>query len=345
MPGADGTSINGLLVEASRTNVLIHSQDFPDVSWANFIAGVGTNPSKGGADTDTSPLGDVTAEKVTFNGTGASDSSGLSQTVLSAAAYSMCGWARGNGTTGSGTFDICMDNASTATCASCSYVLGSWAYCKLENVTSRVSGKSYVGNLSSLNGGTTRAAQTPTLWGFQAEAGTTCSSYIATTTASVTRASERADLPITWAAGTTAGFSMASTLITPSALPGAGQGVWAVIIDNNAPGTAGLSANYVWPFYNGSGLTVDATGSASAAASYGTGLTPSLSTSVRFVEYHTGALLNGCVAGTCAAGVASTWNSVAAQRIRIGAVNASDNNVANGVVKLVCLDPSSSRCR
>jgi hypothetical protein len=340
MPGADGTSVNGLLDETGRTNVVLHSQDFPDVSWANFIAGTGTNPSKGGADSDTSPLNDVTAEKVTFNITNASSSSGLSQTILTAVAYSFCGWARGNATTNSGTFDICMDNASTATCAACSYVLGNWAYCKLENVTSKVSGKAYVGNLSSLNGGTTRSAQTPTLWGFQAEAGSYCSSYIATTTASAARVADLADLPI--ALPTLTGLSVADSIITPSDLSALGGSVLVGTLGDGTPGGAAGSTDYFtgqysggnfWNFTHGVGTPTTNAGAALSAGAH------------RYAVFHTGTLLNNCIDGVCGAGNAGTFSSPTTfTRFRIGAFAAATNNMG-GITKRVCIDRDPLRCR
>lgn len=339
MPGTDGTSINGLLVEPARTNVVLRSESFDNAAWASFTAGAGAAPTKGSADTDVAPDGNTTAEQVTFKATGASDSSGLSQTVLTAAAYSQCLFARGNATTASGTFDICGDKASGAQCAACSFNSSGWTRCVNQNFTSKASGLWYVGNLSSLNGGTTRAQQTVTLWGAQGEAGAFCSSYIATTSASVTRNFDLADVAVSWPSGSP-GFSEAATSSMPTGASVATR-VAGSLFGGSLGGAPAIPYCDSYCFGGGDWF-IECTPS---SATYDTGKVCTQSTTFRVAQYHTGALISGCLNGACGAGTAATWTTpVAWTRIRLAAYDAS-NGPLGGVTKQICLDPSPSRCR
>lgn len=331
MPGGDGTGALGTLEEDSGSSVVTNPEDFTNAAWANFTAGAGTNPAKGSANTDVAPNNATTAEMVTFGATGAADSSALSQTVLTAAAYSCSGYARGNATTASGTTDICIDTAGAATCAACSYVLGSWTRCFLENITSKASGKFYVGNLSSLNGGTVRAAQTPTLWGFQCEAKAIVTSYMGT---GGTRASSR--------------------MLIPANIPPGGVVSWGATMMVGPTNFIGETPVTIAPDISSSNNVYQITSTpavpnviynmrvASVSSNLTATDTPATMASNAFWSLYDGTTQSGCRNGACTSALKSFAPFTGAVTVAVGRRGtAADTFHANRVVKQVCIDSHS----
>ena len=201
----------GYLREASATNVNPRSAEIDDASYGDFTANGAAAPVLNGADAALAPDNALAAEDYTFAATGSTQASARATAVLTAAAYSAQVWVRG--VSGSGSTDLCLQTgaAPTATCSTCSFASTSWTQCKVENVTSVAGGQIYLGNMSYLNGGLTRASNRVYVWGLDAETGAFASSYVPTAGATATRA---ADSALTGYASTTWGpdFSIASTV-------------------------------------------------------------------------------------------------------------------------------------
>lgn len=207
---AVGTSL-GYLREGTATNVDPRSSEIDDVSYGDFTANGAAAPTLNGADAALAPDNTLTAEDYTFAATGATQASARAIAVLTAAAYSGQVWVRG--VSGSGSTDLCLQTgaAPTATCSTCAFVAASWTQCKIENVTAIAGGQVYLGNMSYLNGGITRASNRVYVWGLDAETGAFASSYIPTAGAAVARS---ADSALTGYASTTWGpdFSLAASI-------------------------------------------------------------------------------------------------------------------------------------
>lgn len=318
----------GVLSEAQRINLALRSEEFDNTAWASFTAGVGANPSKGAANTDVAPDMTTTAERVTFEATGAGDSSGLSQAVLTAAAYSGSLYWRGNATTASGTVDLCIETAASWSCVECNYSLGAWARCSLPNITSKTAGRIVVGNLSSLNGGTARAAQTPTLWGGQAEAGGWVTSYIPTAATSAQRNAET--ISVTLSAGNAVGpnFSLAASVSFLSATVSASNFF--------GFGLAGQNAILYRTSNTAAGYQINAVTTAPAVAAIGT----AIHRSALFDNAGTrGAFWDGASVAAPAATLP------AAQTVVWIGAGISGAAPTHGVVSQLCLDKSPTRCR
>jgi len=254
----------GYLREGAATNVDPRSSEVDDVAYGDFTANGSAAPVLNGADAAAAPDGTVTAEDYTFAATGATQASARSLAVLTAAAYSAQVWIRG--VSGSGSMDLCIQTSGTptATCSTCTFTSSSWTQCKVENATSVAGGQIYLGNMSYLNGGLTRASNRVYVWGLDAEAGSFASSYVPTAGATATRS---ADSALTGLASTTWGpdFSLASTVAfvdtsasntTVAQLGSAAPNLAAVKTTNNT--TAAYTIDSV-----SSGPTVPAMGSAS----------------------------------------------------------------------------------
>ena len=215
MPGTDGTGISGLLVEASRTNILLRSQELNNVAWSTDNVGAPGAPTVT-ADAATAPDGTVTAERLQIPATSTSQSSGLLQTIsnASAAASSAFWYLKGNST--SGALDLGLWSGASYACVVCSYNASTWTPCKLENINGGGASATFVvGNLSvssRCNSGA-RGAADVFAWGTQWEVGAYVTSYIATTSAAVTRSADQADLAITLP--TLTGLSVANTIVLP----------------------------------------------------------------------------------------------------------------------------------
>jgi hypothetical protein len=254
----------GYLREGAATNVNPRSAEIDDASYGDFTANGAAAPVLNGVNAALAPDNALAAEDYTFAATGATQASARAIAVLTAAAYSAQVWVRG--VSGSGATDLCITTSGTptATCSTCAFTSASWTQCKVEGVTSIASGQIYLGNMSYLNGGTTRAANRVYVWGLDAEAGAFASSYVPTAGATATRS---ADSALTGYASTTWGpdFSLASTVAfvatsasstTAAQLGSAAPNLAAVKTTNNT--TAAYTINAT-----SSGPTVTAMGSAS----------------------------------------------------------------------------------
>ncbi len=331
MPGGDGTGSLGLLVEETRTNSTLRSQEFDNAIWLQNSDSAPRNTTVT-ADQAVAPDGTMTADKLDLIATtGGQFSSRANTTACPATAQGISMFIKG--VSGSGTIDV----ANNSTCLACAYNSTSWTRCVGSSAVVGV-GQLSIGNFT-VNCGVARPTQSVYVWGIQCEAGTFATSYIATTSAAVTRAGELADVALTFGAGTT-GFSMSGTAVLEG-LPT--NPVILGCIGDRAPGVGTGSASYACPDSLSTVYRADT--SASSTAIYSTGLTVTTA-SRRFAEFFTAAgVHNGCVDGVCGAGdTGKTWTPPTWLRWRLGNY-AIATNASYGVVKELCLDGDSSRCR
>lgn len=334
MPGGDGTGVLGLFNEGTRTNDMLWSNDITNAAWP---AEGGGNDCTKTADAAVGPNGSTTADRVQCASTGAGVYQAINQIAVTHNPASVSTFLRGNGT--SGTVDVCTSGGAY-TCSPCTFVPGSWTRCYRENVNI-AGGRIYIGNMTALNGGTARGAADFFIAKSQSEAGAFASSPIDTTTAAVTRAVEIATLP--FMNGATSG-SFASTFVAeggPSTPPGLTWG--------NDTDHAILELGTAGPTYSN---LIDAR----AATSQYTFYNPTLAIggtygiSLPNVEYGTSAYWTGGgtsfglydATGSLVTGSGAA-NFIPTTLIELGTYSTNANLF--GVIKKVCADPSSTRCR
>jgi len=176
----------GVLIEGAKTNICLRSQEFDNATWSKSNGGVGSVPVVT-ADAGAAPDGTMTADRVQFalnGGATASDLSFLNQsiTITTATTYSTTVYAKSN-TASTYTLEIVDESNVAATLIT---VTPTWQRFEVQNTSSTTSGRCRI----QARGGTTSDAADVLLWGFQLETALGASSYIPTTTASVTRAAD-----------------------------------------------------------------------------------------------------------------------------------------------------------
>lgn len=178
----------GVLIEDAKTNLLLQSQTFDSATWIKSGATIQTNVA-------TAPDGTLTADKLAEGTTNAFHNiSQVAGTVGNIETLSIFAQASGRDSlvlslgTSSGSFNLILGICS-GTGAIIKPIKNGWYHCILTATRANTSNYIY----SSLNGGTYFPGGGSTIgvniWGAQLESGNV-SSYIATTSATVTRAAE-----------------------------------------------------------------------------------------------------------------------------------------------------------
>jgi hypothetical protein len=192
-----GGAVNGcpaLLVEPAATNLVLQSQAF-DVTWSPLIGGTGVNPAIT-ANSVISPDGTQNAERIVFNrgaGNALIDQSTLQQniTIPTTGAYIFSVYAKAStaGDVGKQVF-IRIGGAGTLTAIT---LTANWVrYSRAESSVTSGSQAVQIGNRGTVTADNSVSVD---LWGAQAEGGAIPTSYILTTTASVTRSEDQITRP------------------------------------------------------------------------------------------------------------------------------------------------------
>lgn len=336
--GSDG--VLGLLVESSRTNSFLRSEEFDNAAWSLDVGVTVT------ANAATAPDGTTTADRVQFAG-GAAVLNRVSQldSGIGAGAWVETVYIKGNGT--SGTIYL-WDDGSATNAVACSYVSSSWTRCSA--ITASPGGSAYFafGCRSSFLGmPATCPANDVFAWGADGEQGSYATSYIPTTSAPVTRAAEDAYFATTNAPGLNTGSMAASVtynysanlyttpVVVASSTTPASSGANTFTL--YSAGTSGVSFKC---YVGDNGIpTVYVTGAANLVAPF------------------TGIHRGWCSAsgnGSTVTGMFDT-NSMSASVVIAGAyaseaylfIGGSKNTLtyADGIISRVCRDPSPTRCR
>ena len=198
---------NALLLEPQRTNLALRSEEFDNASWTKTNTTITAN-------TTTSPDGNSTADTLTGDGTSSLHGVEQSISVTSGTTYSWSIYAKKNtnnflqivassGRFGSNVwanFDLndgVLGSVGSSTTASIQNVGNGWYRCIMTaTATGTGSAATYILNLiSSSTSGRSESNTLSTsvyIWGSQFEQGAYVSTYIPTTTATVTRVADSA---------------------------------------------------------------------------------------------------------------------------------------------------------
>lgn len=335
----DSNGTLGLLVESARTNSLLRSQEFDTAAvWVPANAGASSAPVVT-ANQATAPDGTLTADQIAFPSVTAAgtDVSIVRQTITAtAAAWSFSVYLR----RASGTSTVYLaayDNSLVyAGATACTVVGTSWTRCTLENKTLNAA-IWYVTigvDLRTGSGQSAQSAQTIYAWGAQGESPAAyVTSYIPTTAAAATRNADGASFVLP-AFTASAPWSTASSAWLPST-----AGVNLRV--GGALGPAGLATEVFDNFING---IFNVFSTQTTPNNYNTGLSAVLSG--RYVGFHDGTNISGCVNGVCAAGSARAFTPLAnVTTFAIGQYSSS-LGVVDGIVSRICFQPDSpTRCR
>lgn len=335
MPGGTTTAgtVKGQHGEGARTNYALRSQQFDQAAvWQPLAAGASLPTVT--ADQAVAPDGTTTADRIQF---GATDGSGTQYSILFQTMpnvgqpVSGSLFFKGNGTSGS--LDIGVYTGAAYVCASCSYVSGSWTRCSDDNVSQSGASPTMLFGNAAVVGFCNRGAQPAAdvfVWAGQYELGSFTSSYIATTSAGVTRAADSSFFA--WPYGTLQVGSMAATLM-PQGVTGLSEISWFSLQDNAGPTYDRLliyvNAN-AFRLYGPSGPATIAT------------LPPVVGTEARLAGYWTGT--DGTVIYSGSTTSAGIGVPVSQQRLTLGNY-ATTTSPAWGVVKQVCVDSRVGGCR
>lgn len=331
MPGTDGTSVNGILSETSKTNLAIRSEEFGNAAWT--VANSGSVNPVVTADQGVAPDGTTTADRVQFSACAASTNASFILQTGRGTSGSNVGSVYCRGTSISQTISVCAfdDGANLGACTQIVCPATGWVRTSQLKTIAATTGGLVIGcnNASNYVGAASTGVADVLLWGAQYEAGTYASSYAKTVAASATRA---ADLTPRFSVSlANATFSMAATVVSTYNLLDSNHG----ILDTATAGPAYAQLLT----YNESSSSEIRLYFIVGAAGQGANVFPNIAT--RFVGFFDGATRTVCQDGICS----STAGGSPSPTTLIEVGGYAGVAELNGVVKKVCVDPSPTRCR
>lgn len=333
MPGDTGTGANGLLVEGARTNSILRSQELDNAAWT--AVGSATAPTVT-ANAAVAPDGTTTAERVQVAACPGGGSFSVVQQNYTGTAAAWAGtmFFKGNGTSGNIALYYFDSTATAGTWVSCPFVSTGWSRCEVDrtfaNITHRL-GFGCNNDTGVFPGSSNTGAVDVFAWGADSEAGALASSYIATTAAAVTRATE--DTPyVTISAVSATTYSMAATISTPKTA----ATTWAVLT-----AAEGGAAPYRSVYNNAVSLLSESlNGTAVTSSKAGAG-----GLSVARVASYADTNQRGFLDGVAFTSEPVGARTVAPTRVYLGGSFAAGYTL-DAVIKRVCYQPNdSTRCR
>jgi len=319
MPGGDGTGPLGLLVEGSRTNDLLRSEEFSNAAWTS--GGSACTAPTVTANQAAAPDGTTTADRVQIPACTGNWS--LVYQTLGSASRTFSLFIKGNGESGAVQLFV------NPTCVSCSYNPDTWTRCVVPSPGA--STVYYFGSDKIDCGGSNQPAKDFFVWGAQAEVGAFATSYIATAGATATRADETATFPSPGAAIEAAGCGGAT--MVPS-----WSGTSAALNMGLVTFASAGRPVYVRSSGGEQFTTFDGTTNPNIAATFTAG------TAIRGVGEWSGSslVIRNVTAGTSASSPFD--GTMEAGTIELGNAAAFAGRLFS-VIKRVVIDPSPTRCR
>jgi hypothetical protein len=324
----DANGVLGLLVESSRTNSCLRSEQSDNAVWQKLSSGAAAPVVT--ADTAVAPDGTTTADTAAFPAVStASNYSDLLQNItLTAASWTYSEFVKG--VSGSGRlYVMCTPDGVTYFRAACDYNSTTWTRCAATGTATALGW--FCGLGVDLRDGSQAAqgVQSVYRWGMGAEAGAFATSYIPTVAAGVTRSAETA-ASYTLPSGIGPNGCIAASATWPSASVGA--------VNIAAFGSAGAGNN--WTLYRTSntaaGYQIGVTTTAPAIAA------ANLTTHRTVLSDNAGTRAAWWDAASVAAPAASLSGTQTI--IWIGA-GVSSGTPIDGIISRFQLDPDPSRCR
>ena len=186
-------ALNGLLIEETRTNILLQSANFTNAAWvasSNVVAAPTVTANQA-----TAPDGTLTAARVIFpavaGASAVSDIYQLATTTANPFAFSV--WLKGN--SGGEQIYVSVTDGGATYYTTLATLTTSWQRFTVVTATLTAAAKFFFIGIDLRDAAeTNKPAQTVFMWGAQAEAGAFTTSYIPTTVASVARSGEFCDL-------------------------------------------------------------------------------------------------------------------------------------------------------
>jgi hypothetical protein len=330
-PSSDG--VLAFRAESSRINYLVQSEAIDNAAWTKGPA-VGTITQNFAV----APDGTTTAERYQYSNT--NNDYVLQGFAVGGAAAVTSVYLRGNGV--NGTINMCRGGGA-GQCVTCSYVSSSWTRCEYPG-NFAASNNVFLGcETSTLGGACAQTGLDVLVWGFQGELGAYLTSYIPTTTGTVTRNADvmtvdlgagappanRMSMAVTaerlWSSGPTAIQYMSPVAANSNTFTDtSGRGLWlysttfgssfVCLAGNDVPATAVTGS--VTPSGNRAWCAAD---SVNVSGQYGTAMS-SL------------ALVGG------------TYSP--ARYVNIGALSGiPSTSVMDALISRVCIDPDPGKCR
>jgi len=209
---------NGLLVEESRTNLCLRSQDFSNAAWAVFGAGC----SKTGASASLAPDGTATAYEVALGtdggAIGAAGAVYQSISVTSGTTYTGSVYVRAK--TGTTSCRISVSSGGIDGSADVSLTTTWQRITVTHTATATVTGNIAIRNNVAGNSGSIL------VWGAQLEAGSFATSYIPTTSGSQARSADAVSFnTVSWLGAAANTYFLEAN---PATLPGSGSRYFAI---------------------------------------------------------------------------------------------------------------------